>query len=114
MKKLSVLFFLSFLCVAGFAQETKKEKIIEEKQEAVVVKKTKVDVGRIPVSVLQTLKNSYAKHFVTKAYKTKNKDVIYFIELQKNREWFTIAIDNDGRVIREIQGEAKSSLAGLN
>ncbi len=114
MKKLSIFFLLLLLSVVGFAQETEENVIAEEKQEVIVVKKAKVDVGRIPVSVLKTLKNSYAKHFVTNAYKTRNKDVIYFIELQKSRDRFTIAIDKDGHIIREIKGEAKTYIATLN
>lgn len=114
MKKLSILFFTAFLGLSittCFAQEKtsdSKESTEIAAKEEVKTKRIKIDLERLPNSILVSLRDSYAKHFVTQAYKTNKQDDIYFVQLRKSRTVFTVAIDNNGRVLREIR-DAKIS-----
>lgn len=80
-----------------------------EKHQEVKNKQIKVDLEKIPHSVLLTLRDSYAKHFVMKAYKTNKLDDIYFVQLQKSRKWFTVAVTNKGRVLKEIHQDMNTN-----
>ena len=117
MKKISILFFVAFMGFSlgsGFAQEASKEtnnaNEIAAKKE-VKKQRFKVDLEKLPNSIFVSLRDSYAKHFVTQAYKTGRQDEIYFVELRKGRTVFTVAVDNNGRVLREIRD---SKLSGQN
>ncbi|MDJ0645411.1 MAG: hypothetical protein QNJ57_05430 [Flavobacteriaceae bacterium] len=110
MKKLSILFFVAFLGFAGTTFAQKAEKNTRDKEKAAIaaieaVKSTriKIDLERLPNSILVSLRDSYAKHFVTQAYKARKGDDIYFVELRKGRTLFTVAVDNNGRVLKEIR-----------
>jgi len=57
----------------------------------------------LPNSILVSLRDSYAKHFVIQAFQTNKADNTYFVELRKGRTLFTVAVDQNGRVLREIR-----------
>lgn len=108
MKNLSKLLFL-VICISvtynSFSQEAKTEsqsKIVA-KSEIKKKQRIKIELERLPNSILVSLRDTYAKHFVTQAYKTNQDQHIYFIELRKGRSLFTVAVDNNGRVLREIR-----------
>mgnify|MGYP001825568383 CR=1 FL=1 len=109
MKKLSILFFATFtvlLSMNGFSQEEKpeaSEKLEVAAKEEIKSKRIKIDLERLPNSILVSLRDSYAKYFVTQAYKSNKKGDVYFIELRRGRTLFTVAVDAKGRVLKEIR-----------
>lgn len=104
MKKLSILLLLVFLGFTGLsnAQQAKGKTEIASK-ETVQKERIKVDLDKLPNSILVSLRDSYAKYFVTQAYKSNKKGDVYFIELRRGRTLFTVAVDNKGRVLKEIR-----------
>ncbi|NNC70047.1 MAG: hypothetical protein HKN90_04410 [Flavobacteriaceae bacterium] len=110
MKKLSIIFFVAFFGFTicnSFAQE-KKSKATENleiaaKDDFKKNKRIKIELEKLPNAVLVSLRDSYAKHFVIKAFKANKQGDVYFVELRKSRTVFTVAVDNNGRVLREIR-----------
>ncbi len=107
MKKISTILLLTFFVFLAndlSAQEqSSKEKQVTAKNSIKKNKRIKIDLERLPNSILVSLRDSYAKHFVTQAYKANRADDTYFIELRKGRTLFTVAVDGNGRVLREIR-----------
>ncbi len=124
MKKLSIVFLVTIMGLTGvnsFAQETSAKSQPNETKEVAAAelvksKRIKVDLERLPQSILVSLRDSYSKHFVTQAYKTNKQNDIYFVELRKSRTVFTVAVDNNGRVLREIRDSqsGQNALANKN
>ena len=107
MKKISTLLLLTLFLFAAnelSAQDnSSKEQQVTAKNEVQKNRRIKIDLERLPNSILVSLRDSYAKHFVTQAYKTNKTDNTYFVELRKGRTLFTVAVDQNGRVLREIR-----------
>jgi hypothetical protein len=120
MKKLSIIFFVAFFGFTisnCFAQEEKSkanEKLeIAAKNDIDKNRRIKVDLERLPNAILVSLRDSYAKHFVIQAFKANKQGDIYFVELRKSRTVFTVAVDNNGRVLREIRDTRTSDQNAL-
>ncbi len=107
MKKIStVLLLILFIFSAtelSAQEKTSKEQEVTAKNEVSKKQRIKIDLERLPNSILVSLRDSYAKHFVIQAFKTSKSDHTYFVELRKGRMVFTVAVDQNGRVLREIR-----------
>ena len=98
MRKLSFLFLFAMvglLSTTTFAQENIEEVVKEVQQDM-----EEVNLSDLPDAVKKTLGETFAEYAPEKALKAKKEDkVIYYIKLQKDGEFTTVMIDEEGEVI---------------
>ena len=98
MRKLSFLFLFAMvglLSTATFAQENKEEVVKQVQQDM-----EEVNLSDLPEAVKKTLGETFVEYTPEKALKAKKEDkIIYYIKLEKEGEFTTVMIDEEGAVI---------------
>ena len=101
MRKLSfllVIAMVSLLSTTTFAQETKEE--VQVVANDVQQDMEEVKLSDMPDAVKKTLGETFAEYSTEKVLKAKKDGkVIYYIKLQKDGEFVTVMIDEEGKVI---------------
>ena len=101
MRKLSfllVIVMVSLLSTTIVAQETTKE--VQVVANSVQQDMEEVKLSDLPDAVKKTLGETFAEYSAEKALKAKKDDAfIYYIKLQKDGQFTTVMINEEGKVI---------------